>query len=56
MKNAYKLLARKPEGKRPFGTPSRRLENNIRTNFKEIIWKVWTGFIWLRNRSCNELM
>jgi hypothetical protein len=29
-------LRRKPEGKRPFGRPSCRWEDNIRMNFREI--------------------
>jgi hypothetical protein len=30
MKNAYKILARNPGGKRPIGRPRRTLENNIK--------------------------
>jgi hypothetical protein len=30
MRNAYKILVRKPEGKRPCRRPRHRLENNIR--------------------------
>jgi hypothetical protein len=30
MRNAYKIFAGKPEGKRPFGRSRRRLEDNIR--------------------------
>jgi hypothetical protein len=43
MKNAYKILVEKPEGKRPLGRPRRRWED-IRMNFIEIGWKVvdWT--------------
>jgi hypothetical protein len=33
MRNAYKLLVRKPEGKRPFGSP--RQETNIRMDLRE---------------------
>jgi hypothetical protein len=30
MRNAYKILAGKPEGKRPLGRPKRRLEDNMK--------------------------
>jgi hypothetical protein len=33
---AYRLLVRKPEGKRPLGRPSRRWLDNIKMNFVEI--------------------
>jgi hypothetical protein len=29
-RNAYRILVRKPEGKRPLGRPVRRLGNNIK--------------------------
>jgi hypothetical protein len=34
IRNAYKVLIGKPEGKRLHGRPRRRLENNIRMNLK----------------------
>jgi hypothetical protein len=30
MRNVYKILVRKTEGKRPLGRPRRRWENNIK--------------------------
>jgi hypothetical protein len=44
--NAYSLMARTSEGKRPPGTPKLTWENNIKMAFREIGWVVWTGFIW----------
>jgi hypothetical protein len=38
MRNAYKILVAKPEGKRPLGRPRRRGEDNSRTNLREIWW------------------
>jgi hypothetical protein len=35
-RSAYTNLFRKPEGKRPFGRPRRRLEDNTRTDLKEM--------------------
>jgi hypothetical protein len=36
MRNAYKILAGKPEGKRPLGGPIRRWVDNIKLDLKEI--------------------
>jgi hypothetical protein len=46
----YKLLVRKPEGKRPLGRPRLRWEYRIRINVGEIGWGggVWSGLTWLR--------
>jgi hypothetical protein len=35
-RNAYRILVRKPEGKRPLGRPRHRLANNIKMNLREI--------------------
>jgi hypothetical protein len=35
MRNAYKLLVGKPEGRRPLGRPSRRWKDNIKMNIWE---------------------
>jgi hypothetical protein len=40
MRNAYKILVRKSEGKRPFGRPRPRWEDNIRMDLTEIWWEV----------------
>jgi hypothetical protein len=40
MRNVYKILVGKPEGKRPLGKPRRRFENNIRLDPREIRWEV----------------
>jgi hypothetical protein len=37
MINAFKILVRRPEGKRPFGRPKSRWEDNIRKNKDKII-------------------
>jgi hypothetical protein len=39
MRNAYKILVGKPEGKRSFRRLRRRREDNIRMNFREIWWE-----------------
>jgi hypothetical protein len=37
MRNAYKLLVRKPERKRLVGIPRRRWKNNIKMDLQDII-------------------
>jgi hypothetical protein len=36
MINAYKILVRKSEGKRPVGRPRRRWKDNIKVGIREI--------------------
>ena len=51
---AYRVLVRKPEGKRPRGRPGRRWEDNIWTDRQEVGWGAWTGLIWLRTGTGGE--
>jgi hypothetical protein len=37
-RNAYRILAGKPEGTRPLGRPRRRWVNNIKMGLREIEW------------------
>jgi hypothetical protein len=39
------------ERKRQLGRPRFRLEYNIKMDLKEVGWKAWIGFIWLRVRT-----
>jgi hypothetical protein len=55
VRNAYNILVRKLEGKRPLGRPRHRWEVNIRMDLREIGW-VWTGFIWLRIGTSGGLL
>jgi hypothetical protein len=36
--NAFKSLVEKPDGKRPLGRPSRRWEDHIRMDRREVLW------------------
>jgi hypothetical protein len=36
--NAYRILVRKPEGKRPPGRRRRRCKDNIKMDLREIVW------------------
>jgi len=40
MRNAFKILVGKPEGKRPLGRPRRRWEDNIGMDLRETGWEV----------------
>jgi hypothetical protein len=57
MRYAYKILVRKPEGKRPLGRPKHRWEYNIniKMELKEIGCEVWTRFVFLRIGSSGKL-
>jgi hypothetical protein len=44
IRNEYKILVGKPEGKRPLGRPRRRWEDNIRMDLGEIGWE---GVDWI---------
>jgi len=46
MKNAYKILVRKPKGKRSLGRPRHRWEGNLGLDHREIGWEV-TDWIYL---------
>jgi hypothetical protein len=39
-RNAYRILVRKPEGKRPLGRPRRRWVDNIKMDLGKIGWDV----------------
>jgi len=38
MKSVYRILGRKPEGKRPLGRPRCRWQDNIRIDLRETVW------------------
>ena len=45
---AYKVLVGKPEGNRPLGRLRRRWKDNIKIDYHEVGWGLWTGLICLR--------
>ena len=47
-RSVCRVLVGKPEGKRPFGRPRRRWEDNIMMIFRKWDVGVWTGSSWLR--------
>jgi hypothetical protein len=44
-RNAYNILIGKPEGNRPLGRPSRRCEDTICMDLREVVWE---DVDWLR--------
>ena len=48
----YRVLVRKPEGKRPLGRPRRRWVNNIRMDLHQVVcgYMDWIGLAQDRNR------
>jgi hypothetical protein len=46
--NAYRVLVRKLEGKRPLEIPRHRWKDNTKMSFREKYGVAWTGLIWLR--------
>jgi hypothetical protein len=47
-RGAYRILVRRPDGRRPLGRPRRRWEDNIKMDLQEVGWGAWTVLIWLR--------
>jgi len=56
MRNTYKILVGKPEWKRLFRRPSRRLKDNIRMRPGKLGGRIWIGLIWLRIGTSGELL
>jgi hypothetical protein len=38
-RGAYRILVRRPEGRRPLGRPRRRWEDNIKMDIQEVGWE-----------------
>jgi hypothetical protein len=51
-RGVYRVLVRKPEGKRPMGRPRRRWEDNIRMDLQEVGCgcEDWIGLVLDRDR------
>jgi hypothetical protein len=54
-RNAYRILAWKPEGKIPLGRPRCRWVENIKIGLR-YDGMVWTGSIWLRIGTSGGLL
>jgi hypothetical protein len=56
MRNEYRILVRKPEGKRSVIRPNSRWEDNIRMDLREIGWECVDRCIWLRIGTSGGLL
>ena len=50
-RGAYRILERRPEGKRTLGILKRRWENNNKMVLHEVGWGIWIGLIWLKTMT-----
>jgi hypothetical protein len=51
-RGAYRILVERPEGRRPFGRPRRRWEDNIKIHLQDVGWEGmdWIGMAQDRDR------
>jgi hypothetical protein len=56
IRNSYKILEGKPEGKRPLERTRHRWEDDNRIILEKQGGKLWTGFIWLRIRTSGRYL
>jgi hypothetical protein len=54
-RTVYRVLAGKPEGKRPLVRSRQRWENNLTMDLKQDV-NEWSGFSWLITRTSNGLL
>jgi len=47
-RDAYRVLAEKPERMKPLGRPRCRWRDNIKMDFRQVEGGVWNCLIWLR--------
>jgi hypothetical protein len=52
IKNVYKILIVKSEGKRPPGRPWRKWEVMFDLDFEDV--RLWASYIWLKIESCGR--
>jgi hypothetical protein len=55
MRNAYRILVGKPEGKRPLGRPKHRWEDNVEMDLREIGWEDANSIHLAQNMICGRL-
>jgi hypothetical protein len=56
MRNAYRILVGKPDGKKPLGRPRRRWVDNINMILEKQDGMVWIGLIRLRIGTSGGLL
>ena len=50
----YRFLLGRPEGRKPFGRPKHRWEDNIKMDLRELGWGGWIQFFWLMTEIGGE--
>jgi hypothetical protein len=55
-RNVYRVLVRKPEGRRPLERPRRRWEDGMKMGLRETVEGVWSGFTWLTTGTGGGLL
>jgi hypothetical protein len=55
MRNTYKVLVGKLEGKESLGRLRLRWKHNIKIAFEKLGVRMWTGFMWFRVGTSNML-
>jgi hypothetical protein len=55
-RNMYRILVRKPKGRRPLERLRHRWKDGIKMDLREIGWGVWCGFTWLGIGTFGRLL
>jgi hypothetical protein len=55
-RNLYRVLMENAKRKSSLERPSRRWEDGVKMDLREIVWGVWIGFIWLRIGTFSGLL
>jgi hypothetical protein len=55
-RGAHMVVVGKADGRRQFGRPRFRWEDNIKMDFREVACGAWTGSIWLRMGTGGGLL
>jgi hypothetical protein len=55
-RGVHRMLAGRPEGRRPLGRSRRRWEDNIKMDLRKVGVRAWTGLRWLRIGTGDRLL
>jgi hypothetical protein len=50
-RGVYRFLVRQPEGRRTFGRPRHKWDDNIKMDLQEVGWGAWTGINLAQDRE-----
>jgi hypothetical protein len=54
-RGTYRVVVRKPEGRRPLGRLRCRWEDNMKMDLQDMGWGPWAGLIWFRRGTGDGL-